>query len=194
MYSLPIAVELNGASFGIRDKGDFRMVLDCFSALNDEELTAQERVWASLIIFYEDFDDLEDLAKDDLDLVSLQQEMFKFFNGGEDSVTSNTEGHNLIDWDKDSNLICSAVNNVAHTEVRALDYLHWWTFMGYYMAVGECPLSHIIGIRHKIANSEKLEKYEQKFIQDNPDYFTMDYRTAEQKEIDEYVQNLWSKG
>ena len=193
MYGLQTSVQIGQASFNITNKGDFRMVLDCFEALNDTELSASEQTYAALIIFYEDINSLEDIAQyqDILDL--LQKEMVKFLNGGEEEIPSNTNNYRLIDWKKDSNLICSAVNNVAKTEIRALEYLHWWTFLGYYTAVGECPLSVIVGIRYKIAHNEKLEKHEKKFRQENPGYFDIDMRTASQREADDYIKKLWGE-
>lgn len=190
MYSLQTHVEVNGASFGIRNKGDFRMVLDCFNALNDAELSPMEKLYSAMIIFYEDFNTLDDILNCDC-LEELQLEMGKFFNGGEEDTTSNTKGYQLIDWNKDSNLVCSAINNIANQEIRALDYLHWWTFLGYYMAIGESPLTTIVTIRYKIASNKKLEKYEKQFKQDNPQYFNIDTRSAEQKEADDYVRQLW---
>lgn len=191
MYTLQTSVEIDGASFGIRNKGDFRMVLDCFKALNDEELSPQERVYASLIIFYEDFNSIEDLLEYEDILNDLQKEMYLFFDNAREDIQSNTSGHNLVDWDKDSSLICSAINNVANQEIRSLEYLHWWTFLGYYMAIGECLFSYILDIRYKMANGEKLEKYEKKFRDKNPHYFNIDMRTSDQKQADEYVRQLW---
>ena len=52
MYNIPTSITIQDKSFGIRNKGDYRVVLDCFSALNDTELTDQERMIAALIIFY----------------------------------------------------------------------------------------------------------------------------------------------
>lgn len=190
MYSLQTSVQINQASFNIRNGGDYRMVLDCFEALNDVELSHNERIYAALIIFYEDFDDVNDFPKDSDEVTELVKAMFRFFNQNED-IQSNTQDIRLIDWNEDSTLIVSAINNVANQEIRSLPYLHWWTFMGYYMAIGECPLSHIVSIRSKKARGEKLEKYEKKFIQDNPQYFNRDMRTPEQKEADEYIKQLW---
>ena len=188
MYSLQTTVEIDDSVFHIRNKGDFRVILDCFDALNDTELTEMERLYCALIIFYKEFEDIEDIPEENLP--RLYEEMVRFFNGGEE-VKSNTEHHKLIDWSKDSNLICSAINNIAKQEIRSLDYLHWWTFLGYYTAIGDCPLSNIVAIRYKIANGEKLEKHEQKYRQDNPEYFNYDMRSTEQKEADEYVRKLW---
>ena len=98
-----------------------------------------------------------------------------------------------IDWEKDSQLISSAVNKVAGQEVRAVEYMHWWTFMGYFNAIGESALSTVVGIRNKIAKGKKLEKYEMEFRRDNPQYFIWDMRTIQQKEEDELINQLWNK-
>ena len=189
MYSLQTSVQISQASFNIRNEGDYRMVLDCFEALNDAELTKEERIYSALIIFYEDFNDITDLP-DSETTSQLVKEMFAFFNQHEE-IQSNTHDIRLLDWNDDSTLIVSAINNVANQEIRSLPYLHWWTFMGYYLAIGECALSHVVSIRYKKAHGEKLEKHERKFVQDNPQYFNRDMRTAEQKEADEYVKQLW---
>ena len=193
MYSLQTSVSIDQASFKITNKGDFRMVLDCFKALNDRELNQTERIYAALMIFYEDINSLKDITSYADILEQLVIEMTKFFNGGEEDRSTNRKTYKLIDWDKDSNLICSAVNNVAKQEVRALEYLHWWTFLGYYMAIGESSLATIVGIRAKIAKGEKLENYEKKFRTENPEYFDMDYRSTEQQEADEYFKGLWGE-
>ena len=193
MYSLTTYVLVGQASFKITNKGDFRMVLDCFEALNDEELSQDEQIYAALMIFYEDINSLADIFKYQDILPELQAEMMKFFNGGEEVIESNTHNYRLIDWNKDSNLICSAINNVAKQEIRALDYLHWWTFLGYYTAVGECILSTVVSIRFKLAKGEKLENHEKKFKQDNPEYFNIDFRSKQQQEADDYVKKLWGE-
>lgn len=193
MYELQTSVEVNGASFGIRNKGDFRMVLDCFKALNDEELSPTEKIYSSLIIFYQDFNSLEDLFEHQKDLEELKKQMFLFFDCGEENPKSNTNNKRLVDWERDSNLIIPAINNVAHTEIRALSYLHWWTFIGYYMSIGESLFSQVISIRKKVAENKKLDKWEKQFKQENPEYFNIDYRSLEEKAADDYVRQLWEE-
>lgn len=190
-YTLPETIEIGGAPFAITNKGDYRMVLDCFSALNDEELNEQERAIACLMIFFEDINSLEDLSK--IDMQEAIEKVFHFFNCNKESVGKNTN-YKLIDWDKDSTIICASVNRVAQTEIRSLPYLHWFTFMGYYMEIGECTLSTIVSIRHKIATNKKLEKYEKEFKNENPEFFNFDFRTAQQKQDDDWVMSLWNGG
>lgn len=191
MYTLPTSIEVNGREYKIREKGDYRMVLSCFGALNDIELSDYERVVAALIIFYEDFSTLDDINRWE-DVEEGTRKMYEFFNCNQPEIKQSHHNHNLIDWDADESLICSAINTVAQKEIRAEKYMHWFTFFGYYMAIGECALNSIITIRYKIAEGIKLEKHEQKFKQDNPQYFDRDTRNMQDKEDDEWLRNMWN--
>lgn len=191
MYELPTSVELNGESFKIRENGDFRMILHLFEVFNADDLDGQERTIASLMLFYEDFNTVEDVLSFPYVEEAVEQ-MFYFIDCGQPETK--TQNVKLIDWQADSVLITSAINNVAGKEIRAEKYLHWWTFIGYYMAIGECALSEVVSIRYKIAHGQKLEKHEKRFRQENPQYFTIDMRSREQKEADDYVQSLWNGG
>ena len=62
------------------------MVLDCFSCLEDEELNKEERILGSLCIFYEDIHSVEDLNLFGDDLSKAAEQMFLFFNCGDDSM------------------------------------------------------------------------------------------------------------
>lgn len=187
MYDIPTRVKIDGQSYAIQNQGDYRMVLDCFVALNDTELTEEERIFASLIIFYKKFKKLSDLNK--VNIKEAVRQMFLFFNCGND-FEDERKLPKLINWEKDSQIISSAINKVSGQEIRNIPYMHWWTFMGYYLSIGQSVLSQVVGIRYKLSRGEKLEKWERKFQQDNPQYFKVDLRTAEQKENDEFIKNL----
>lgn len=190
MYELPISVLIDGESFKIRDKGDFRMILHCFQILNAEDLDDREKIIACLMVFYEGLDDLDSVLAFQHTEEAIKK-MFEFMNGGQPEA-SKKESVNLIDWEQDSMLITSAINHVAGKEIRAEKYLHWWTFLAYYMAIGECPLSQIVAIRSKIAHGKKLEKYEKEFKQQNLQYFNIDMRGTKQKEAETYIQAMWN--
>ena len=193
MYDIPVKVQVGDKWYNIRNKGDFRMVLDCFAALDDVQLTEQERILASVIIFYEDMHSVEDTNKFS-DYNTAVTEMFKFFNCGQEESPGASTNYKLIDWQTDSQLVSSAINNVAGKEIRAEKYVHWWTFMGYYLAVGESALSTVVGIRSKIVKGKKLEKYEQEFRKNNPQYFRWNSKTVEQRAQDELARSLWNSG
>ena len=193
MYKLPTKVTVNDPEFNIRERGDFRMVLDCFKALQDEELSEDYRVLASLLIFYNELNDFEDLREYEPHINELTKEMFRFINGGEDNSPGAERDVTLVDWEQDSQLVCAAINNVSHQEIRALEYLHWWTFLGYYMSVGQSVLSTVVSIRDKIAHHKKLEKWEKDFKKDNPKYFVW-RQTAQEQDLNNLVRDIWNKG
>ena len=192
MYEVPTSINIDGRQFQIRNNGDYRVVLDCFQALEDTELEPMERILASLIIFYADFDSIADVYM--VDIQKFVSEMYKFFNCGSDISVGTQSNFKLINWDTDSQLICSAVNKVANMEIRSSPYIHWWTFMGYYTAIGESPISTIIHIRDKIVHGKKLEKYEREFRNKNPQYFMWKSDSVEKEEADKLIKELWNSG
>ena len=191
MYEIPTTITVGSTEYQIRNKGDYRMVLDCFSALQDASLNSNERLFCSLIIFYEDINCIADINKFE-DLEEAATKMFDFFNCGRSQSVGKKMNHKLIDWEQDSQIICSAINKVANKEVRAEPYIHWWTFMGYYSAVGESLLSTIVSIRDKIVRGKKLEKHERTFRQENPEYFVWNTNNIDD-EAEELFNELWNK-
>ena len=193
MYRLPTKVTVNGLEFNIRERGDFRMVLDCFKALQDVELSEDYRVLASLLIFYNELNDIADVREYEDCLEGLVKEMYKFINGGEENSPGAERDVSLVDWEQDSQMVCAAINNVAKQEIRSIEYLHWWTFLGYYMSVGQSVLSTVVSIRDKIAHHKKLEQWEKDFKKTNPKYFVW-RQTAKEQDLNNLVRDIWNKG
>ena len=193
MYRLPTKVTVDDLEFNIRERGDFRMVLDCFKALQDVELSEDYRVLASLLIFYNELNDFEDIRKYEPQLNDLVKEMYRFINGGEEQSPGAERDVTLVDWEQDSQMVCAAINNVAKQEIRSIEYLHWWTFLGYYMSVGQSVLSTVVSIRDKIAHHKKLEDWEKEFKRNNPKYFVW-RQTAKEQDLNNLVRDIWNKG
>lgn len=192
MYELPTAVLIDDTEYTIRKQADYRVILDVIAAMDDVELTREERVFAALIIFYECLDSVDSVITtfDTLDkLDEAVSKMSEFINVNDSDIGYKTH-HKVIDWVQDEKLIVSAINNVAHTEVRALEYLHWWTFISYYMAVGESALSTVVGIRDKIARGKKLDDFEKEFKRDNPEYFKWKRDEQEGRQL---LDELWNQ-
>ena len=191
MYELPITITIDDIEYPIRKRGDYRMVLDVFSVLEDNSITQSERLLCALIDFYEDLNDIEDINIFP-NVEDAVKGMYKFFNA--DRQSGKGLDRKLIDWEQDSAMVASAINNVAGKEIRAEDYVHWWTFMGYYMAIGESTLSTVVSIRDKILRGKKMEKWERQFRTDNPQYFTWNNKTVEEQEAENWVMQMWNKG
>ena len=157
---LPKSIEVDGTDEPIRT--DFRDILVIFSAFNDEELSPQEKYMVCLTILYENFqnmneDNYEEAYAKAIDFLTL---------GMEDKKNDTPK---LMDWEQDENILFPAVNRVAGREVRALPYLHWWTFYGYFMEIQEGVFSHVLSLRQKKASGKKLEKWERDFWNANKD-------------------------
>lgn len=190
MYELPTVIEIEDRSYKIRKRGDYRMVLDVFAILEDYTITQSERIISALIIFYEDFNSLDDVIGID-NLEELVREMYNFFNAGKPE--GKTVNRKLIDWESDSSMIVSAINKVAGKEIRGEDYIHWWTFISWYMAIGESTLSTVVRLREKTLKGTPLEKWERDFKRDNPQYFMWNHETVEDHEANEWLKSVWNK-
>lgn len=192
MYELPTTVTINNTEYAIRNKADYRVVLDVIASFEDSELTEEERVLVALIIFYEQIDTIEQVTQEFSDVDSLDEavrQMMFFISCNDTDVGYNTK-HKVVDWIQDEQLIVSAVNNVAQTEIRALPYLHWWTFIGYYMAIGDSPLATVVSIRDKIARGKKLDDVERNFKRENPQYFRW---KSEEEQSRQLIDELWNQ-
>lgn len=195
MFDLPTTVTIKDREFGIRDDGDYRMVLDVFSALQDIDIPKKERMITAIVIFYDGFslDNVFEKAESSEIMEELATKMFDFISCGQTNMGNKTN-HKLIDWEQDEQLIASAINNVANMEIRTVDYMHWWTFMGHYISVGESVLSTVVQIRSKLVEGKKLEKHEQEFRKKNPEYFIWNRQTVEDREADALIKEIWNQG
>lgn len=183
-WRLPTKLNINGTDYNIRT--DFREVLDILCALVDPDLETDEKWLAVLMILYIDFDKMPQS-----DYIEACKQAKEFIDMGVDKEEKKVRPRTM-DWEQDAQLIIPAVNKVLSTEVRGLDYLHWWTFLSAYMEIGECTFSHILNIRTKKAKGKKLEKWEQEFIRDNPDLVNIKRRLSEEElEEEKAIEELF---
>ena len=178
MWDLPIAVEINGKQHPIRNKCDYRVVLDVICALNDNELTEEEKIKCALLIFYEDISQIDDFE-------TAIKEMFRIINGGEVEEQANDNKPKLMDWEHDFPQLAPPISRVLGYDVRTPDrYCHFWTFLGAYMEIGECTFSTIVSIRSKRAKGQKLDKWEIDYIREHRKMVELPQKlTAEEQEL-----------
>lgn len=173
-YELPTSLNISGVDFSIRT--DFRVIIDILIAMNDPELDEQAKAVVMLQILYEDWQSIS---------AECFQEACKkaceFIDCGQTDDSSKPKPR-LMDWEQDGDMIIPAVNKVAHKEVRAVPYMHWWTFFGYFMESGECLFNTVVGIRSKKAKGERLDKWEKKFYQENKNIIDIKTRLSEEEQ------------
>lgn len=163
---LPEALTVSGTSYPIRS--DYRNVLDVFEAFQDPDMNEWEKWTVAVYMLFEDFhtdDDVEDAIRNGFDIVEAQRQISWFISAGQPEKQILEKP--VYDWQKDEQMIFSAVNKVAGRETRELEYLHWWTFLGYFNEIGEGNFSFIVGIRDKLNKGKKLEKHEKEYLAKN---------------------------
>lgn len=198
MYELPTTVDVFDRTYQIRENGDYRLILEVVTVCNNPDFTKDEQAVAALTLFYDNIDTAEDVFNEFESTELLQEavkQMMIFISCGEDNSTGYKTKHKLIDWKSDEKLIVSAINPMLGQgkDVRMIPYMHWWTFISYYMGIKESALSTVVGIRSKIVKGKKLETYEQEFRQDNPEYFNWQQseKTQDEKDFENYIKNIW---
>ena len=188
-WSFPTSLNVGGVDYEIRT--DYRAVLDLFTALNDpelqdesEELTAYAQSQCILQIMFPQCDDIpEEHIQEALQKVS------EFIDMG---IRDEHKKPKTMDWEQDAPIIIPAVNKVLNTEIRAQKYIHWWTFLGAYMEIGESLFSTVIDIRQKKQKHKKLEKWEEEFYRENKHLVDLKEKyTEEELAEQEYMKRLF---
>ena len=178
-YDLPTSIEINGAEYKIRT--DYRAILDILIACADPELTPYEQQEVMFDILYIDGESIP-LS----DYREACEKAAEFIDCG--SVEEKKKSPRLIDWEQDAGIIVPAVNKVAGKEIRALEYMHWWTFLSFFMEIGDGLFSQVLSIRQKKAKRKKLEKWEREFERENSSLVKLENKMSEEEK--ETIRNM----
>ena len=158
---LPTSLEVNGKEYQI--DADFRNILQIFLAFEDDELEDKEKAYICISRLYEDYTSIPKSDLQDAFTAALD-----FLNYGNKKDEKETGRHKLMDWEDDETILFPAINKAAGCEVRALPFLHWWTFLGYFQSIdSESLLGTVLSIRQKKSKGKKLEKWEREFEKNN---------------------------
>lgn len=65
-----------------------------------------------------------------------------------------------MDWQQDAPLIAAGISKAAGQDVRTLPYLHWWSFLAWFDAIGEGSFATVVAIRDKLRRGKRLENWE----------------------------------
>ena len=158
IFDLPTALEVGGKEWDIAT--DYRDILRILTAFEDPDLTQEEKV---MLCLYNLYVDLEDMPQEQLQ--AAFDAAIQFIDHG----SGGKDGPRTMDWTQDAPLIFPAVNRAAGFEVRSVEYMHWWTFLGYFMEIRDTTYATVLSLRQKKfgRNRKKLEKHEQEFWNNN---------------------------
>lgn len=166
-WELPASLEISGNLYKIRT--DYRVILDILAAMNDPEIFEpgmtedeknQERAFTILQILYEDFEAISPCDYDE----ALQKACEFIDYGVRDDGKPKPR---IMDWEQDAPIIIPAINKAYPGDIRNPESVHWWTFLGRYMEIGESLFAQVISIRQKKVKNKKLEKWEEEFYREN---------------------------
>lgn len=150
---LPLSLNVGGVQHEIN--ADFRNILTIIAAYNDPDLPPKEQAYICLKRLY------KEMPKD----IEAAYEQAKVFIGG--GIAGEEKNVKLINWTKDEALIFPAINRVAGQETRLAEFIHWHTFLGYFMEINDSVFSTVLSIRLKREEGRKLEKWEQEWYSRN---------------------------
>ncbi len=191
--ALPEALSVGGEEYAIRS--DYRNVLQIFQAFSDPDLEPAEKWIVAVLLLFERFscaDDVLNAAAEGFDLDEAVRQVGWFVSAG--APQKEIMDKPVYSWQKDEQMIFSAVNKVAGKETRELAYLHWWTFLGYFNEVGEGMFSYVVGIRNKLNRGRKLEKHEKEFLSHNRELVKLQKpKTKEEMEEEAVTRALMSE-
>lgn len=172
---LPRKLSVKGNDYRIRT--DYRDILKILIAFNDPNLADEEKVFICLFILYKDFDIIPKGDYEDAFEAAIK---FFDYNTEKDS----RPGPRTMDWEQDESIMFPAINKVAGFEVRTAKYIHWWTFMGYYMEITEGVFSSVLSLRLKKAKGKKLDKGEREFWNANKAICVLKERLSEEEQAE----------
>lgn len=178
---LPQALTVAGKSYAIR--ADFRNILRIFEAFADDGLRDRDKFYVCMRRLYVDFD-----AIPGDDYREAYEQAVWFIECGQHHES---KGPRLVNWTHDEQMIFPAINKVAGTEVRAMNFLHWWTFMGWFQCIDREDLwGSVLSIRQKRSKGKKLEKWEQEFYNANTELCRVDGKPP--KTAEESLSDLFN--
>lgn len=154
-WRLPAQKNIGSQTYDLRT--DYRDILEIIACFEDTALPEQTRWLVALKLFY-----VQPVAPEHR--YQAMEYLAEFLRcGGEPAAP----GPKLLDWQQDADAIIAGVNKVAGKEIRSLPYVHWWTFISWFHAMGEGQLSTLVSIRDKLARGKKLEGWEKDFYREN---------------------------
>ncbi len=155
-WQLPQKAVIGGEEYAIR--ADFREVLQVIAYLRDPGFPDYFRWRMALAVFYE-----QPLPRDAWQ--EAMEYLAWFLRGGTEETGQ--PGQALLDWEQDADLIVADINAAAGQEIRACAFLHWWTFLSWFHAIGDGQLATVVRIRDKLRRGKQLEQWEREYYRTN---------------------------
>ena len=178
---LPSSINVAGKDYDIRC--GFQDCLNIMVAFEDEELTNEEKLTVMLEVLYVTPDFNDNNIEEAID------KAVQFLLAGRQPQKSDEKP--LSRLEKDEQLIFSAVNEVAHMDIRMDPNIHYWTYLSYVQAINSKSMfSSVVHIRDKLNRGQKLDKEEKKFYKDNKEMIDLREPTEDDKAFVDFINSI----
>ena len=172
LWKLPVTARLGEQEYSLHT--DYRDILEIFSYLEDPDLPERLRWQIAVALFFG-----EGVPEDQQEAAMAY--LADFIRCGS---TEEKPAPKLLDWQQDAPAIIADINRVSGKEVRSLPYLHWWTFLSWFHAIGEGQVSCLVSIRDKLRRGKKLEGWEKEFYRENKQRVDLKPRYSRQEQTE----------
>ena len=179
MFSLPTTVTVSGIEYPVRT--DYRVILEILVMLDDPDLSDGDKTEALLRMFY---------VNQSPDPMAAVEAFRRFVDPRCEDKNLTSRNARLISWQQDFDLMVAPINHILGCEVRALDHLHWHTFLSAYLEIPpDSVFARVLRIREKLRQGKKLEKYERSWYNRNRDLVHLRQRFSKSEEE---ILNAWT--
>jgi hypothetical protein len=169
LWTLPTRVTLGDTEYSLHT--DYRDILEIFSYLEDPDLPVPVRWRIAMALFYG-----EPVPR------QHWQAALDFMTAFLTCGRQEQPGPRLMDWNHDATAILAGVNRVAGQEIRALPYVHWWSFLSWFHAMEPGQLSTLVSIRQRLRQGKPLESWQQEFYRANIRAVELPQRLSQQEQ------------
>ena len=184
-WGLPMQAVIEDRVYEIHT--DYRDILELLRWLDGTaapELDRGERWYVAMRLFYPEFAALPQPLWPD-----ATQFLTEFLAAGRREQPR--PGPALMDWQQDAPLIAAGISKAAGQDVRTLPYLHWWSFLSAFDAIGDGTFATVVAIRDKLRRGKKLEPWELDFYRTHR--AAVDLRPAPDPEAEEEKRRLLAR-
>lgn len=123
---------------------DFQIGIQMMQALNDKELSKQERIGTALSLLFLQDDDNAEIP----DIQTAMDGMYWFLSGWCHDKHQKEKAKVVTDYDIDQWRIYSAFRSQYGINLNK-DKLHYWEFMGLLSTLDDCAYTRVIDIRQR---------------------------------------------
>ncbi len=182
---LPVTLLINNTEYPIRS--DYKTSLRIVTALEDNELTPQEKQMIILANLYSVSVGVDDVAE------ALQAAQL-FLNGGKEYAEENSP--RVVSFEKDAALIYAAFRQTHGIDLSTANF-HWWQFLALMQGLdNESNFRQLVGLRLRV-HSGKASKEEREAAEELGEVFDipeLDTRTLDEKDAEAQFWKLIEEG